>query len=205
MGDFDKMCDYEGVRKKMIENNNKEYVEKFVKNVETILTGAKYIGKWDWGDPAGKSEGIDTYEVESNNGVKVWCSIIEYVNASTGVPNRCGILATYPVEGKKSLGSILAATIPYEFSKRFNTRAYCEGTNYEIRNYGKITVGRAGIKKEDFFEFFETKYPSKVFLDEESLKYIKIYEYDGELSLEQFADQTCEAVVLLEEFKKKYR
>ena len=189
----------------MIENNNKEYAEQFVKNIETILSDAKYLGKWKWGDPAGQSEGIDTYEVESNNGIKVWCSIIEYVNAGTGIPNRCGILATYPVKSKQSLGSILAATIPYEFSKRFNTRAYCDGENYEIRNYGKITVGRAGIKKEDFFEFFEEKYPNKVFMDEESAKYIKIYEYKAELSLEQFANQTCEAVVLLEEFKKKYR
>ena len=189
----------------MRENNNKEYAFQFVQNVESILSEARYCGKWNWGDPAGQSEGIDTYEIENRNGMKVWCATIEYVNAGTGVPNRCGVLATFPPERKQSLGSILNVMIPYEFSRHYNTRAFAEDNRYEIRNYGKITVGRAGLKKEDFFDYFEKYYPNKVYLDEESKKYIKIYEYVDTISLDEFSEQTCEAVVLLEEFKAQYR
>ena len=32
---------------------------------------------------------------------------------------------------------------------------------------------------------------------------MKIYEYENKITLEQFSEQTCEAVCLIEEFKKK--
>ena len=139
----------------MVENNNKDYAMQFVNNIENILQKAKYIGKWNWGNPAGQGNGLDTYELVNKSGMKVWCTIIEYLNAGTGEPNRCGVLATYPVDKKQSLGSILSVTIPYEFSKRFNSRAYSDGSCYELRNYGKITVGRTGIKRDNFFNYFD--------------------------------------------------
>jgi len=121
------------------------------------------------------------------------------------VPNRKGIVASFPVDKKQTLGSVMATIIPYEYNKIFNTRAYFEGEKYEIRNYGKVTVGRAGIKKEEFFEYMNTNHPDLVFLDEEDKPYIKCYEYMNEITKDEFSKQTFKLTQLLNEFKRIYR
>lgn len=185
--------------------NTYEYAVAFCNMAEKLMKQYEYIGDLKWGNPAEQTDRIPTYELITPEGKKVWCSIIEYVNAGTGIPNRRGILATFPVEKRQSLGSIMATMIPYEYKKTYNTRAYFEDNNYEIRNYGKITVGRAGIKKENFFEYMNENYSNIVYLDEVDNPYIKCYEYKNELTKKDFARQTYELTKLLSEFKSLYR
>lgn len=95
--------------------------------------------------------------------------------------------------------------LQYEFKRTFNTRAYTDGNKVEIRDYGKVTVGRAGIKKTDFFNYMQEKHPELVFIDEENKMYLKVYEYNGILLKEDFAAYTVKFTKLMDEFKKQYR
>ncbi len=185
--------------------NTREYAVAFCEHVDQLMKQFECVGNWKWGDPAGQSDGIPTYEIVTKDGKKVWCAIIEYSNSGTGEPNRRGILATFPVDKKKTLGSVMATMIPYEDTEKFNTRAYYAGDYYEIRNYGRVTVGREPIKRDDFFEYMNTKYPDLVFFDEKNKRYIKCYEYKKEMTKEAFAKQTYELTRLLAEFKGMYR
>lgn len=189
----------------MKEINTKEYAYAFCNMLESIMKQFKNIGEWTWGNPAGQSGKLQTYELVADTDKKTWCTIIEYVNARTGEPNRKGILATFPCNSHQSLGGIMNTMIPYEFNRRCNTRAYYEKNNYEIRNYGKVTVGRSGIKRPEFFDYMNRHHPELVFLDEEDKPYIKVYEYSNELTKEEFARQTYNVTELLTEFKEKYR
>ena len=185
--------------------NTKEFASDFFVMIDRILHEFKYVGDWNWGDPAGQIEGLPTYEVISMKYGKVWCAITEWGNSSTGEPNRKGVLVTFPSASKQSLGHIMAANIPYEFKRIYNTRAYTDGNNVEIRNYGKLTVGRAGIKKSDFFDFMQGNQPDLVFIDEEKKLYAKVFEYNGELNSTDFADQIVRFTMILDNFKRKYR
>lgn len=188
----------------MDEINTKKFADEFCDMIQSLMMQFECVGNWKWGNPAGLTEYLPTYELITNSGCKVWCSIIEYVNAGTGAPNRKGILATFPVNKQQSLGSIMSTMIPYEFSRAFNTRAYANNSKIEIRNYGKVTVGRAGIKKENFFEYMEELHQS-VFLDEENRKYIIAYQYKDSMKKYDFAEQTYRLTKLLYDFKQQYR
>ena len=113
-------------------------------------------------------------------------------------------MATFPVNKQQSLGSVMSSMVPYKFSRIFNTRAYTNNNEVQIRNYGKVTAGRAGIKKEDFFEYME-KFHQSVFLDEENRKYVIAYQYSERMTKEDFAEQTYSFTKLLYEFKQQYR
>ena len=189
----------------MNEINTKDYAIQFCNMLNELMKKYEYVGDWNWGDPAGQTEPLPTYEVKTEEGEKVWCAIVEYTNSGTGVPNRRGILATYPSETRKSLGSVMATMIPYNFSRTMNTRAYSDGNKVEIRDYGKHTVGRTGIKREDFFNYMEEQCADKVLLDEEDKKYVNVYSFDGELTTEEFARQTVEFVNIIADYKKRYR
>ena len=185
--------------------NTKGYAIEFCDMLQKLMEGFKYVGDWSWGNPAGQAEEIPVYEIVTKEGKRTWCSIIEYGNSRTGEPNRRGILATFPVEKKQSLGSIMATMIPYSYTRTVNTRAFVDDTVVEIRDYGKHTVGRAGIKKEDFFNYMEQKYPDKVLLDEEGQKYVNVYRFEGELTAEDFARQTYEMTSILADYKQAFR
>lgn len=190
----------------MKEINTESSAVIFCDMIASLMEKGRYVGDWSWGDPAGQVEGLPTYELESKAGNKFWCTIVEYCNAGTCIQNRRGILATFPVDKPQSLGSVMATMIPYEFSRRFNTRAYCdEQNNYEIRNYGKVTVGRSAIKREYFFEYMKMNSPEKVLLDEEGKEYIVVYTYCRQLNFDQFCEQTYDITKLLSDFKKLYR
>jgi hypothetical protein len=62
-----------------------------------------------------------------------------------------------PNEKSASLGQFVNLTIPFEFKRNYNTRAYKIGNSIEIRNYGKFTIGRRGLKKKDFFDYARVK------------------------------------------------
>lgn len=61
---------------------------------------------------------------------------------------------TYVVAKYKSLGKIAVVLIPYEFSRRFNCRTYKADNTIEVRSYGKYTIGRKSLKKDDFLTIF---------------------------------------------------
>lgn len=186
------------------ENNTRQFADKFCSMLSKILLECNYIGRRNWGDPAGQTCDLETYEVKSASGDVIWCTIVEWVNSGTRVENRKGIIATFPTTDK-SLGHIVSIMVPYENKNSFNTRAYTDGQKVEIRNYGRVTVGRSGIKRTDFFNYFEREYPQLVFADEEGKKYIKAIEYDEILTHAEFAEQIVNLTILLEEFKKSYR
>ena len=188
----------------MKEINTKEFAYAFCDMLEGLMQQFTCVGEWDWGNPAGITGALPTYELTTQDNQKVWCALVEYVNAGTFEKNRKGILATFPVDKKQSLGSEMATIVPYEFSRKFNTLAYHEGDDYEIRNYGKVTAGRAAIKRTYFFDHMNRQHPDLIFIDEEERPYINVYKYSGELSKEQFAEQTYNITKLLSDFKKQY-
>ena len=189
----------------MNEINTKDYAISFCRRLNELMKKYEYVGDWNWGDPAGTSGSLPTYEIKKEDGEKVWCTLVEFTHSGTGKPNRMGILATYPSKSKKSLGSVMATMVPYEFSRSMNTRAYSDGENIEIRDYGRHTVGKAGIKREDFFNYIEEHYAEKILFDEEDKKYVNVYSFQKELSEEEFVQQTIEFVNIISNFKSYYK
>lgn len=171
--------------------------------IEEQFEKCKYVGDWAWGNPAGLSEAIPTYEVNSKYGI-VWCAKISWTD-SFGNENRKGILVTLPSKKNQSLGQIVEVTIPYEFSRVFNTRAFCDNVKTEIRNNGKFTVGRAGLKKQDFFDYVAEVDPSRLLIDEEGKNYLTVFDYKSKMSSESFSDQIVTFTLLVDNFKKRYR
>lgn len=187
----------------MRECNTFEFSEAFYNMVEGILQRSKFVGAKNWGNPMGQSAGLDTFEIAAD-GTKMWCAMIEWASGTSGIINRQGFLGTYPTNSH-SLGQLVQVTIPFEFSKRFNTRAYHDGDEVEIRNYGKLTVGRSGLKKKDFFDYVFAVDPDYPQEDENKEMYIPIFKYTKELTAEQFAKQLFRFAKLLDSYKKKYR
>ena len=190
--------------KLMKQINTKDYAESFGKIVAKCLQEGKYVGDWIWGNPAGQSGSLPTYEVHLGED-KIWCTSITWASASAGVENRKGVMATYPSNTNKTLGQVIEITIPYEFKRIYNTRAYTENNSYEIRSYGKYTVGRSGIKKQDFFDYIRGVDPTLIFIDEESKEYIKVFEYEETKSTSEFITQLIKYFKLVDTFKRTYR
>jgi hypothetical protein len=187
----------------MNETNTFEFAEAFNGMIEKLLIKCKCIGNRTWGNPAGQTGELPTYEIISKYGT-VWCATIAWCDVH-GNENRKGIIATFPVKTKQTLGQIAEVIIPYEFSRRNNTRAFYEISKIEIRCYGKFTVGRAGLKKVDFFNYLNKINPQLIMLDEEGKQYINIFEYEDNMSFNMFADQIVKFIVLVDGFKKQYR
>lgn len=61
--------------KGMYQINTKEFADEFCEMVNKIFAEYKYIGDWNWGDPAGQKEGLPTYEIISK---KIWYSLVYY-------------------------------------------------------------------------------------------------------------------------------
>lgn len=186
--------------------NNEYYSKKIFKIFDDLLNQFNLIDIKEWGNPAGTTEELDIYEIKNNEGT-VWASLIEWGNARTLETNRLGLVATTPSKNNlSSLGHIVEVTIPFEFNRRFNTRAYEEDGIIEIRNYGRFTVGRKGIKKKDFFDFVREKNKDLINIDEEDKEYITVFSIkDENLSKEDFANSLIRFTYLIKEFKDEKR
>lgn len=186
--------------------NNEYYAKKIFEIFEGLLNQFKVINNKKWGNPAGQTDEMETFEIKNSEGT-IWCSLIEWVNTGTLETNRVGLIATSPLENKtSSLGHIVEVTIPFEFNRRFNTRAYEENGLIEIRNYGKFTVGRKGIKKKEFFDFLRKKNKDLINIDEENKEYITVFSIkDRQLSKEDFANSLIKFTYLIKEFKDQKR
>jgi len=185
--------------------NTFEFAETFSKMTSELMQNFKYVGKWSWGNPSGIIKGLPTYEITSEYGT-VWCSMITWCDRH-GNENRECILTTLPSSKNQSLGQIAEITIPYEFNRSFNTRAFGYENKIEIRNYGKFTVGRAGLKKLDFFNYLKLNKLNShsIMLDEENKQYIKVFEFKDILSTKAFADQIVKFTLLIDDYKRQYR
>lgn len=186
--------------------NNEYYAKKIFEIFEGLLNQFKVINNKKWSNPAGQTDEMEIFEIKNSEGT-IWCSLIEWANAGTLETNRVGLIATSPLENKtSSLGHIVEVTIPFEFNRRFNTRAYEENGLIEIRNYGKFTVGRKGIKKKEFFDFLRKKNKDLINIDEENKEYITVFSIkDGQLSKEDFANSLIKFTYLIKEFKDQKR
>ncbi|MCB2341112.1 hypothetical protein [Clostridium estertheticum] len=190
----------------MNEINSKYYSEKIYRIFEQLLNEFELIGKRIWGNPGGQSVDRDTFEVKNDLGT-LWCSTIKWVRSGTSEINRKGIVATFPVKtNSETLGQIVEITIPFEFKRIFNNRAYGDEEFIEIRNYGKFTVGRSGIKKKDFFDFITLKDRNLINIDEENKEYITVFEIEnGSMTKEEFSNSLVKFTCLIKEFKDGYR
>lgn len=173
----------------------------------TIKEKFKYVGKRKWGNPSGNQQELDVYEIE--DGVnKIWLSTTEWCNASSGEINRCGIITTLPDYNRRNtLGQIFEMNMPYHFSKLFNTRVYEEGNEVEIRNYGKFTIGRRGLKKQYFFDYLrENGFEDEIKYDEEGKEYISVIKIkDNNIDSQYLKYRLIKWTNLLKEFKDYYR
>ncbi len=138
--------------------------------------GQKY-----WGNPSGDIQLLDVYELDYD-GKDIWVSGSAWV-AADGLDevNRLGIITTPPKNDNSTstLGQVLEVNLPFYYSKRFNTRLYRDDEIIEIRNYGKFTVGRKGLKREMVFDFLSSKgYDDEILIDEAGLSYISILKFD---------------------------
>lgn len=186
----------------MIQINTKAFADEFCSMLEALLKQFDYVGEKRWGDPSGVNGLLETYEITANHG-KAWCALDEYGYA--GEVNRKGIVIDFASENKSFANPVATVFIPYDFSKRFYTRAYNQDNYYEIRNYGRFTVGRKPLKQKDFFDYVQKNYPELVFHDEENKLYIKAYHYRESMDKETFAEQTFSFLKLISDFKKQYR
>lgn len=188
----------------MIQINTKEFSELFSRKLEELLQKAEYVGEYSWGNPSGLSGKLPTYSIKIKD-EEIWCAPITWLNAGNLVENRKGLIVTDATRKQKSLGQVIEITIPYEFKRIYNTRAYVEGVHYEVRSYGKFTVGRKGLKKQDFFNYVREYDNMLICLDEENKEYIKIFEYDKELSYKEFVSQLYNYFKLIDTFKRNFR
>lgn len=181
--------------------------KKLISTLEKSIKAFEYVGKRKWGNPSGDQQELDVYEI--TNGVdKVWLSMVEWCSASTGDVNRCGIITTVPdYNSKNTLGQIFEMNIPFYFSKSFNTRVYEEGNMVEVRNYGKFTIGRRGLKREHFFDYLrENGFEDEIEYDEEGKEFISVIKFEnGNIDTQHLQDRLIKCTNLLKEFKDYYR
>lgn len=158
--------------------DDKHKTEMVISELEKVIKSFKCVGEYQWGNPAGLTPGLDVYEI--SDGVrKVWLSMIEWLDAGTFEPNRSGIIALIPeINQKGQLSQSFEMTIPYYFSKKFYTRLFEDDDNFEIRNYGKFTIGRTGLKMKYFFDYLkENNYEDEIKYDEDGKEYITILNF----------------------------
>jgi len=80
-----------------------------------------------------------------------------------------------------------------------------DSNHIEIRNYGKFTVGRAGLKKKDFFDYVNRIDPCMVHVDEEEKNYVIVFDIYKDLTKDEFAEQIVRFTLLVNDFKQQYR
>lgn len=189
----------------MKECNTIAVVEKICKLFGDKLNEFKFVGLRKWGDPGGMSSS-DTYEIKYNDR-SLYCAQVEWGQSRTSKPNRCGILISLPNSNpNESLGQITDIVIPYEFSRRFNCRAYEDNGRIELRSYGKYTIGRRSLKKDDFFDYIRKTNLTQLCIDEEGKRFVRIMYIDNyAITKEEFAKAVFDFTFLIKGFKDIYR
>jgi len=186
----------------MNECNNITVAKKIYKLFGDKLNEFKYVGLRTWGDPAGVICS-DTYEIKYNN-CPLYCTQVEW---GPSEPNRCGITVSLPNDNpNESLGEITNIIIPYEYSRRFNCRAYKDNDLIELRSYGKYTIGRRSLKKDCFFDYVRKTNFTQFYIDEEGKRYVRIMCIKNySISKEEFAKDIFNFAFLIKEYKDIYR
>lgn len=171
---------------------------------EKLNEDSKYMGYKVWGNPA-DNENNKTFEVQVDKDI-LWISYITWGSASTMQENRKVILISYPTE-KISIGQVLEVAFPYEYSKRFNSRLYENENIIEVRNYGKFTIGRRGLKREVFFNYLRDEgLESEILLDEYGKEYINVLIIEKEdLKSEYIKKQLIKWANIVNRFKNIQR
>lgn len=182
-----------------------ERTKEISKLLETKLQRFMSIGTKTWSDPGGYRHEEEVFELNNEHGI-IWASKTEWGNASTLEPNRRGIITTLPNKSDQ-LGQIFEMTMPYYFSRQFNTRVYEEANLIEIRNYGRFTIGRRALKKKDFFNYLKVNgYESEINYDEENKEYVKVMEINNmDIPEEYFCERFIKLTNIVKEFKDFYR
>ena len=177
------------------------------KVLETALNSFVPLGKRKWGNPSGYQHESEIYKVV-NAGKSIWAATVEWQAADSGAINRYGLLSTLPSNSTNdTLGQVLEINLPFNFSKAFNTRLYEDGNSIEIRNYGKFTIGRRGLKRTDFFDYLrENGFNDGIKLDEDGQEYICFFKIESmKMENQYFAERLVELTYLLKDFKDKLR
>lgn len=186
--------------------DNKEKAMKIGEVLKNKISQFEYVRDRKWGDSAGSSGEKETYQLKNEQGV-IWCCYIEWVRSGSSEVNRCGILVCLPEKKPtKSIGPVAEITAPYYFSRGFQGRPYEEGNIIELRHYGRFTIGRAGLKREAFFDYIAKNAPDEICYDEGNKPYIKILELkDFDIGLETFKNRIIEYTYLVKNFKDNCR
>lgn len=177
------------------------------KVLEAALNSFVPLGKRKWGNPSGYQHESEIYKVV-NAGKCIWAATVEWQAADSGVINRYGLLSTLPSNSTNdTLGQVLEINLPLYFSKAFNTRLYEDGNTIEIRNYGKFTIGRRGLKRKDFFDYLRGNgFNDEIMLDEDGQEYICFFKIESmKMETRYFAERLVELTYLLKDFKNKLR
>ena len=171
---------------------------------EKLNEDSKYMGYKVWGNPA-DNENNKTFEVQVDKDI-LWISYTTWGSASTMQENRKVILISYPTE-KISIGQVLEVAFPYEYSKRFNSMLYENENIIEVRNYGKFTIGRRGLKREVFFNYLRDEgLESEILLDEYGKEYINVLIIEKEdLKSEYIKKQLIKWTNIVNRFKNIQR
>lgn len=187
--------------------DDSDKINKLISNLENAISKFEYVGRRKWGNPSGDQQELDVYEI-TDGADKVWLSTVEWCNASTGEINRCGIITTVPDYNlKNTLGQIFEMNIPFYFSKAFNTRVYEEDNIIEVRNYGKFTIGRRGLKREYFFDYLrKNDFENEIKCDEDGKEYMSVVKLmNGDIDAQYLKDRLITCTNILKEFKNYYR
>lgn len=148
-------------------------IEIFEEVQEKLKEDSEFIGYKVWGNPA-SHDNNKTYKIEVDNEV-LWICYVAWSSSSGLGTNRKVILTSYPIQNS-SVGQVLEVAFPYEFSRRFNTRLYENEQIIEVRNYGRFTIGRKGLKREVFFNYLRQEgLENEILLDADGKEYINIF------------------------------
>ena len=184
--------------------DNKNRVIEIFNIIENEIKKGEYIGIRTWGDPAG-SYNDDTYAL-SNGEESIFVNLGEFYCAGSSYINRKVIGVCSPRKDGQSLDTQLAVVLPYEYSKRFNTRIYENDINIQIRNYGRFTVGRKGLARKVFFDYLRNNgYSDEINLDEEGKEFISILDVNKNLDYETIVNSLIKWKNIIEKFKIEQR
>lgn len=154
-------------------DNRVRAIEIFEDVQQKLNEDTEFIGYKEWGNPA-SHDNNKTYKIEIDNEV-LWICYVAWSSSSVVGTNRKVILTSYPIPNS-SIGQVLEVAFPYEFSRRFNTRLYENEQIIEVRNYGKFTIGRKGLKREVFFNYLRQEgLENEILLDDDGKEYINIF------------------------------
>ena len=194
-GDYNMTATDDTTRVKQIYATIMEEIHKF-----------KYIGKKKWGNPSGDIKLLDVFEIEEQ-GKKLWVSGIEWLNNGTQEIKSLGILCIPPVTSTGTLGQVLEINLSLHSSNCFNTRMFEEKGLIEIRNYGKFTIGRKSLKREDFFNYLINHgYAQEIIKDEKGNKFISALRIEqNNINKDYIAEQLVKIAYMVKEFKDYFR